>query len=306
VRGARWWPAASQFVLVGLAILLYFGVRGLTEGDVAAALRHAAEVSRLERNLGLAWEAGFQGVVVDHEALRTIANWVYIWGHWPVIVPSLVWLYCRRRGQYGRLRNAFFISGAIGLVIFAAYPVAPPRLADGELVDTVTRWSNAYRVLQPPGLVNRYAAMPSLHAGWNVVLGVVMFRTVHRLGVRVFSVALPVAMCLAVVATANHYVLDVVVGAAVALLGLGLADHLASLGARHEALRRLTPGVALAVPAPGHGPRTTPSPVTPRVAVVNGRRPAGRRRPGSGCGARPAWRRSRARGAPGRSARASP
>ena len=76
-----------------------------------------------------------------------------------------------------------FISGLIGFAFFAAFPVAPPRLADRGIVDTVTEYSESYRALQPPALTNKYAAFPSLHAGWNLV-GIVLFQaTTHRAGV---------------------------------------------------------------------------------------------------------------------------
>jgi len=244
-------PALRQVALVGLAILFYFLVRGFTEGDPALAVRHAHSLMRLEEQLRLQWEPTVHEFTVEHAWLRMFANWVYIWGHWPVIIPCLVWLYHRHPQRYGRLRNACFISGAVGLLIFASYPVAPPRLTPDGFVDTVTRWSHTYRVLQPPALVNHYAALPSLHAGWNLLLGVAMFRATRRRPVRVFAVVLPALMAVAVVATANHYVLDVVAGVALSLLGLVAANRLADLGERHPALARLTPGVTPAASPPG-------------------------------------------------------
>ena len=74
--------------------------------------------------------------------------------------------------RFLRLRNAMMVSGAIGLIVFASYPVAPPRLRGLGLVDTVTSSSTAYRVLQPPAFVNQYAAMPSLHSGWDLLVGI--------------------------------------------------------------------------------------------------------------------------------------
>lgn len=219
-----WLEVALQFALVTGAALLYFAVRGITEGGVARAVAHSLDLFDLERHLGLDLEAGAQTLVLDHRWLVTLANWVYIWGHWPVIGVSLFWLHHRHRGAYRVLRNGLFVSGAIGLVIFAVYPVAPPRLAPLSIVDTVTSYSTSYRVLQPPALVNKYAALPSLHAGWNVIVGIVVFRMVRNPFGRVVAVLLPTLMCLAVVATGNHYVVDVLVGLAVALVGLGLAD----------------------------------------------------------------------------------
>ncbi|HQR28088.1 MAG TPA: phosphatase PAP2 family protein [Nocardioides sp.] len=211
---------ARHAAIVTLAILVYFGVRGRTEANFATAARHGYDVLAFEKRLGIDLEQRFQGLIIDHPGLVTLANWVYIWGHWPVIIGTLVWLYAAHRQEYLLLRNAMFISGAIGLVIFVTYAVAPPRLLDMGMVDTVTERSHSYRVLQPPGLVNRYAALPSLHLGWNLLVGIVLFRATRNPLVRVFAVASPLLMAFAVVATGNHYLVDPVLGCVVALVGL--------------------------------------------------------------------------------------
>ena len=123
----------------------------------------------------MAWEDAVQSVTLRSEVLVNVANWVYIWGHWPVLITVMVWLATRHRVQFLRLRNAMFVSGGIGLVIFATYPVAPPRLTMHGYIDTVTERSSAYHALQPPSLVNPYAAMPSLHVGWDLLAGIAVF-----------------------------------------------------------------------------------------------------------------------------------
>ena len=211
-----------QLALIVCAALLYFGVRGLTQGSEPTAVAHAHDLLRFERWLGLDVEISLQGYVLEHRWMINIVNWVYMWGHWPVIAVTLFVLYTRRRRTYVVLRNAMFISGAIGLVIFASYPVAPPRLLPGAsgFIDTVTQWSTSYRVLQPPSLVNKYAAMPSLHAGWNLLVGIALWHAFTSKRVRAFAVASPALMAFAVVATANHFVVDAIAGAALSLLGL--------------------------------------------------------------------------------------
>jgi hypothetical protein len=216
-----------QIALIVGAALLYFAVRGVTEGSEAVAVRNAEELLRLERALRLDVEAAVQRAILDHHVVVTLANWVYIWGHWPVITITLFWLYRHERPRYLLLTRAMFVSGGIGLIIFASYPVAPPRLMpDGVWVDTVTELSTSYRVLQPPALVNKYAALPSLHVGWNLLIGVVLFRAARGRPLRVAAAVLPVLMTAAVVATGNHYVLDAVLGALVALVGLAVAHQL--------------------------------------------------------------------------------
>src|SRR6185312_9767346 len=116
-------------------------------------------------------------------------------------------------GVYFRLRNAMLISGAIGLVIFTLFPLAPPRLAELGLVDTVTRSSDAYRVLQPTMFTNQYAAMPSLHVGWDLLVGLAILAAARGPLLRAFGAVMPVLMVAAVVLTANHYIVDAIAGA---------------------------------------------------------------------------------------------
>jgi hypothetical protein len=230
--GTTWRAAARELALVVLAALAYVGVRAITEGSTADAVANGRRVLQLERTLGIAWEDAAQAAVVGSDTLVTLANWVYIWGHWPVIVVVGTILFVRRRASYLLLRRAMMISGAMGFLFFALFPVAPPRLMPLALVDTVAERSESYRALQPPALTNPYAAMPSLHFGWNLLVGIVLFSTFTVLAVRVFAVLMPAAMGLSVVVTANHYVLDVVVGGLLVLLALAVAAAIpATLGA---------------------------------------------------------------------------
>ena len=96
------------------------------------------------------------------------------------------------------------------------------------LVDTVVERSHSYRALQPPALTNQYAAFPSLHFGWNLLVGIVLLLTFSHLAVRVFAVVMPVAMALAVVGSANHFVLDVVGGGVFVTIGLVVATAVAA------------------------------------------------------------------------------
>ena len=212
-----------EATVIGLAAFLYFGIRNATAGNVGVALANARRLVRIEQLLGIGWEHGLQRPVLASDALVTAANWVYIFGHWPVILAVATWLYVRRHDHYVLLRNAMFASGLIGFLFFALFPVAPPRLLDHEFVDTVTDRSDAYRALQPPGLTNQYAAFPSLHAGWNLLVGIVLAMAVTSAVVRLAALALPVAMGLAVVVTANHFVIDVAGGIVVVLVGLAIA-----------------------------------------------------------------------------------
>lgn len=211
-----------QAALVIGAVLCYFGVRGSTEGAAATADRNAERLLDLERRLLIDVEQRLQEPLLDHRTLLDVANWVYIWLHWPLITLTLIWLVVRHRPTYFQLRNAMFISGAIGMVIYATFPATPPRLFDAAFIDTVTQHSHSYRVLQPPGLVNKYAAMPSLHVGWNVLAAIAWWRATSVRWRVAPVVMMPLMMAWATVATANHWVLDVLAGSGVALAGLAI------------------------------------------------------------------------------------
>jgi hypothetical protein len=214
---ARWRavPRELLFVLAGIGV--YFGVRGITASDADTAQQNAVDLVQLERDVGLYVEAELQGMIDGSGAVMTFMNWVYIWGHWPVITAVLLWLFLRHPAGYREIRNTMLLSGGIGLVIFVVYPVAPPRLAGLGLVDTVTEYSTAYRVLQPPAFVNQYAAMPSLHVGWDLLMGIALVTWSTHLAVRALGVALPALMTASVVLTANHYLVDAVAGVALVL-----------------------------------------------------------------------------------------
>ncbi|MED7827432.1 phosphatase PAP2 family protein [Streptomyces chiangmaiensis] len=208
------------------AVAGYFAVRGLTDSSQEQALHNATLVHAAEGALHLNWESWLQGLVVDEPTVTRVLNWIYIFGHWPVIAATLVWLLSRHAEVYARAAGAMLLSGAAGLITFAAFPVAPPRLAGLGMTDTVTEQSHAYRVLQPPAFTNQYAAMPSLHVGWNLLMTMAVLAATRKVWLRVLAVALTVAMDATVVLTANHYVLDAFAGVALAQLGWGVAGYL--------------------------------------------------------------------------------
>ena len=115
--------------MFALAYATYFGVRALTEGKVSDAIDNAIELVHFERKLDLNWEDAVQGVVLGEHALVDAVNAMYIWGHWPVLIVGGFLLFHLGQGEYRRLRTVILLSGGLGLVIFAAFPVAPPRLA---------------------------------------------------------------------------------------------------------------------------------------------------------------------------------
>lgn len=221
---------AIEAGIISLGALTYIVVRKLTEGSPERAIQNAYQLLAFEQRVGLAHERAVVDFAVAHDHVRTFVNWIYIWGHWPVILTVAAWLFVNHRDRYRWLRNSMFASGMIGFAFFALVPMAPPRLTGMGYADTVTLWSSSYRVLQPPDYANIYAAMPSLHFGWDLLVGIALFTSTTRLPVRIFACAMPTLMAFAVVATANHWILDVIVGLGVVTAGVVLAELVAARG----------------------------------------------------------------------------
>lgn len=216
--------AMWEALLVVVGLVVYFGVRVLVQGDGARPFDNAASIVRFEKALHLDWEIPLQQAVIDHVSLVRLFNWVYIWGHWPVLIATMFFLFLRHRDIYRRLRMSMIISGTVGLLIFLTFPVAPPRLADVGVSDTIAIYDSAYQEVGGRSqFTNQYAAMPSFHFGWNLLAGLCLASAVRRRLLRVLFVALPILMALAITATGNHYVVDAVAGGAIALLGLTVA-----------------------------------------------------------------------------------
>ena len=223
--------AARQALLLAGAVAVYFLVRSLTTGRASVAEDNAWFIVELERSFGLFVERDVQAFVLQQDWVVPVFNGIYIYGHWPVIAAVLGWLAWRRRDAFVVYRNVLLVSGLVGMVIVASFPVAPPRLMDLGFVDTVTLHAEAYRVLQPPSLTNQYAAMPSFHVGWDLLVGIALVREGGRTWTRVLGTALPLLMLLTVVVTGNHYLVDAIVGDVIVLTTLWLCTAWARRGA---------------------------------------------------------------------------
>jgi len=230
--GVRDWSGFGwQILLLTPPGLLYFFVRDLSAGQERAAFANAASIVDLQKSLGLDWESTLQQRILDTNWIVSVMNWVYIYGHFPVILGSLVLLFGMSRRNFITLRNALVVSGTIGLVCFALYPVAPPRLFDPTVFfDSLGELSSSYQVLQNPKVTNQFAAVPSFHVGWNVLVAIAVFRASSFRLLRLVAVAFPLLMMAAVILTANHWLLDIVAGLSVAFIGIvgaKLLDRLA-------------------------------------------------------------------------------
>lgn len=214
----------TEALTVYAAYLFYFMVRGLVKDQRELAFTNARRIVELEQWMGLHIEEGLQAAVIDQDQIVSFMNWIYVWAHWPVIAGALIWLFIKVPERYQLYRNAFLISGAIGLLFFALFPTAPPRfLPELSLTDTVTQRSYSHHVLLPPDLANKYAAVPSLHAGWNLLVGIAIVREARHWGVKVLGAIMPAFMLASIVLTGNHFIIDGFIGYAVVIAGLMLA-----------------------------------------------------------------------------------
>ena len=180
--------------------------------------------------------------VLGRDVLVQLFDGIYFWLDFPLIVAVGLWLYFSgHRHPYTVARDAVLASGAIALVVYFLYPVMPPRLLPLEagftFVDTLSEFNNlSYQAQSTGAFVNPYAAVPSLHYGWQLLVGGVLFWTAKNPALRVLGLLMPVAQLAAIIFTANHYILDAMAGLLVALLGLLVAITLQRMA--YPAVRR--------------------------------------------------------------------
>ena len=229
-------PAArAQLGIFLLAYLLYSLARFVTIGDLGVAQHNADWIMDLEDKLNVAVEAGVQQGLTGTWVLWVL-NHLYLAAQLVVLPGSLIFLYRRSRPLYDRLRNTILATWVLSIPIYAAFPVAPPRLADSGLVDTITTQTGlALDSSLTTSFYNELAAVPSLHVGFAVVIGIIVAAAVRNPVMKVVWWLWGPAIGLAVVATGNHYVFDIAAGVVAAALGylLGAEDypHISTPGA---------------------------------------------------------------------------
>lgn len=229
----RNWRLLAEILFIVPAYAAYQLVRSAVGGQAGTAFDNATRLIQLEKRLGIFHEASLQQYVLPREWMVDSANYIYIYGHLPVIIMVAFWLYVRHRDNYALFRNAFMISGLIALVGFTTVPLAPPRyMPEFGFVDTIIH-AQSYYVFQNPKIVNQYAAMPSLHFGWDLLVAIAIGTCTSKRWVRCAAIFMPAFTLSGIVLTANHYFLDAVAGALVACVGLGIA-YVLRRGIRRE------------------------------------------------------------------------
>jgi hypothetical protein len=281
----RWW---TELPLIAVVYALYSGARLLVRGDVDDAVGHGADILHFEQLTHLDPEHWFNQLFTQHAFLGVPADFAYASLHYVVTPTVLVWLWLRRPTHYRTARTWLLISTLIGLVGFTLVPTAPPRLLPGGhgFMDTMAQYGSygwwGTDASAPRGLghlTNQYAAMPSLHVGWSLWCGIMLFRYGRNWFVRTLGVVYPLATALVVMGTANHYLMDAAAG--VATMGVGfllakpalrLVDRLqgrvrAGLAARGGSAGGTGVETVVASNVPAIGAAKVPSPRT--VSVPN-------------------------------------
>ncbi|MEV0691448.1 phosphatase PAP2 family protein [Streptomyces sp. NPDC050388] len=269
----RWW---TELPLILLVYACYSAGRLLVRGDVTDAVDHGLAILRIEQALHLNAEHPLNRLFTREPWLGIPADFWYASLHYLVTPALLVWLFRSHAVRYRAARTWLMTSTFIGLIGFTLLPTCPPRLLDAShgFVDTMAQYSSygwwAGEASAPRGLgglTNQYAAMPSLHVGWALWCGVILWRiggtrtaqtTRAARAARTAAVGYPLVTVVVVMGTANHYFLDAVAGAAVMGAGLLLAP----------VVTRYTDRVrARLLPRPAPTPAASPVPGSPIVSA---------------------------------------
>ena len=213
-----------EAALLVVLMLIYWLIRGAIPTRTADAFARANQIIQLEQRLGFFWESGWQEHIIGNQTLVQISNAIYLYGHLPILILCGIWLYMQSREHYRVYRNALLISAVLGLFFYGFFPVAPPRMMpELGFVDTVAMFTANTDEMQPSIIVNHYAAVPSFHFGWALLVGIAMIDVSRNLWIRTFAVLFPTLMFFSIVLTANHFIFDAVVGGLVVLLAIALA-----------------------------------------------------------------------------------
>ncbi len=244
---------------------LYFAgelTRGLAGWSRAPAERHADAIVRVEQRLHLFGEASIQHAVHHVYALPALLGYAYLTCHLAGTALVLVWVYRRRRFAYRRLLSTLVLANSLAVAGYALFPTAPPRLAGVGIADTVSGATSVNLTSAAVSrLYNPYAAVPSMHIGFSVLVGAAVWRLAHRPLWRLAGIAYPLFVLLVIVATGNHFFLDAAAGVLVAAIAAAAVTAVAArLGSGRSTARiewlpipptrsRASTGVRIAAPS---------------------------------------------------------
>jgi hypothetical protein len=240
-RRARWWPEVLVIVWLCWA---YDAVRNLSPLREQAAYAHARSILHLEQIGHLDPEATLNHWLAGQ---HTLAVWVSVYydnAHFVVTLGIVGWLWWRHPTLYRPLRTSLVLTNVIALVVFWLYPTAPPRLLDPQRYVDVVSVTHAFGSWHSGTLAtaaNQLAALPSLHIAWAVWSALALWRIVggrqHRWALLLW--VYPAMTAAAVMATGNHWLLDVLTGLATLVLATVIADRWQGWWTARQARRAL-------------------------------------------------------------------
>jgi PAP2 superfamily len=197
-------------------------LRAESRAAARAAEAHAAAIVRLERRLHVFDEARIQAAAHAVGGLSRFLGYAYVSVHLAVTVAVLAWVYRRHREAYARLRNMLAFASGLAVVGYALFPAAPPRLAGVGIADTVSAATSLNLDSSlVSSLYNPYAAVPSMHIGFSLVVGAAVVRLARHPLVRAAGLLYPLFVLFVIVATGNHFFVDAAAGALVAGIASG-------------------------------------------------------------------------------------
>ena len=213
------------------AIVLLYAVyelgRGFGDATLQAAQANTARIVELEQSLGVFFEGAVQSWASGIPSLPTFLGLAYVTLHLGATGATMVWLHLRHRERFALVRNALVIATGLSLVAYTVFPAAPPRLAGLGFVDTVTAHTHVNLSSDLLGsLYNPFAAVPSMHFGYALLVGVVLVTTASNRWVRLIGALYPPFMLFDIVATGNHFVFDAAAGGLVTVVSLWAAVRL--------------------------------------------------------------------------------
>jgi membrane-associated phospholipid phosphatase len=227
--GRRYLPRGyadfARQVLIWFGFLLAYQVaRGVADRDPAKAFENGWTVIDIEQRLTGLGELTLQGWTQSSHFLAELVSWTYWNSEFTVIGLTLLWVYLRRNESFTRFRNTILLANGLGLIGYVLLPTAPPRFYSSiGFVDTLGQFGG---LNHGSGLVelasNPYAAMPSLHAADALIVGIVLATVARRWPVKVLWLLWPLWVWFSVMATGNHFWLDVFAGIVLATIALAI------------------------------------------------------------------------------------
>jgi hypothetical protein len=252
-----WVDLFRQIGMFALAFLLYDLVRGLVAiGNPYKPFGDAMKIIDFERALHVFVEPSIQGWAENSHLLMNVLAWSYLNTQFVITTATVVFIYVRFNQSYYFVRNMFLIAMGLALVGYWVFPTAPPRLMpEWGFTDTVSQLMTGDKgsvdYTLAGSVANMYAAVPSMHVCFAVMIGWPMARLVSWRPAKVAWMLYPLLVTFVVVATANHFLVDVFLGALTAVIAAALA-HRPLAWARPEAWAFRAP----ATRSPRLGPAT--------------------------------------------------